>query len=114
MSTPAADTIPTPILESPPAGYTRPLPRAGHTAVWTNSEMIVWGGFVLNSNLGLNTGGSYCAQPPRPPITIIQPNGGEVWTAGSVHQITWDGHLSHIDHLIIQYTRDGGASWFRV
>jgi N-acetylneuraminic acid mutarotase len=32
-----------------------PTARSLHTAVWTGSEMIVWGG-------GLNTGGRYCAQ----------------------------------------------------
>ena len=31
--------------------------RGGHTAVWTGSEMIVWGGF--NSSGALNTGGRY-------------------------------------------------------
>jgi hypothetical protein len=69
--------------------------------------MIVWGG-------GYNTGGRYCAQPPLPPITVIQPNGGEVWAAGSAHQIRWNGNLKHTDHLIIQYSRDGGASWSRI
>jgi N-acetylneuraminic acid mutarotase len=82
-----------------------------HAAVWTGSEMIVWGG---SSGLNTNTGGRYCAQPPPPPITVIQPNGGEVWAAGSVRQIRWDGNLRHTDHLIIQYSRDGGASWFRI
>jgi N-acetylneuraminic acid mutarotase len=84
-----------------------PIARFNHTAVWTGSEMIVWGG-------GGNTGGRYCAQPLPPPLTVIQPNGGEVWAAGSVHQIKWQGNLKHTDHLIIQYSRDGGASWFRV
>ena len=32
--------------------------RAGHSAVWTGSEMIVWGGADVNS-LPLNTGGRY-------------------------------------------------------
>jgi N-acetylneuraminic acid mutarotase len=32
-----------------------PEARSGHTAVWTGSEMIVWGGGIL----GLNTGGRY-------------------------------------------------------
>jgi len=32
--------------------------RYGHTAVWTGSEMIVWGGGDSNGN-GLNTGGTY-------------------------------------------------------
>ena len=93
-----------------------PSPRVDHTAVWTDSEMIVWGGLVLNLNQTLNTGGSYCAQPPpRPSITIIQPNGGEVWAAGSVHEIKWEStNLKHSDHLTIQYSRDGGAGWFRI
>ena len=50
-----------------------------------------------------------------PPLTIIQPNGGEVWLMGSVHEIKWEGtNLKHSDHLIIQYSRDGGVSWFRI
>jgi N-acetylneuraminic acid mutarotase len=91
-----------------------PLARHNHTAVWTGSEMIVWGGAHGNGSLFLNTGRRYCAQPPPPPITVVQPNGGEVWTMGSVHQIKWNANLRHTDHLIIQYSRDGGASWFRI
>jgi N-acetylneuraminic acid mutarotase len=34
-----------------------PTARSGHTAVWTGSEMIVWGG--INSPSFLNTGGRY-------------------------------------------------------
>ena len=34
---------------------------------------------------------------------------------GSVHEIKWDStNLKQSDHLIIQYSRDGGASWFRI
>ena len=83
-----------------------------HSAVWTGSEMIIWGGIALPVNL--NTGGRYCVQAPEPPITVIQPNGGEVWAGGSFQQIKWNGNLKHTDHLIIQYSRDGGASWFRI
>jgi len=73
--------------------------------------MIVWGG---DANGITNTGGRYCGQY-APPLTIIQPNGGEVWAMGSVHQIKWDStNLKHSDHLILQYSRDGGASWFRI
>jgi len=89
-----------------------PTTRYEHTAVWTGSEMIVWGGNT--SGNFVNTGGRYCAQPSLPPITIIQPNGGEVWAGGSFQQIRWESHLSHSDHLIIQYSRDGGASWLRI
>jgi hypothetical protein len=77
--------------------------------------MIVWGGFGIGPPFGpTNTGGRYCAQSPQPPITVIQPNGGEVWAGGSFQQIRWDQNLKHTDHLIIQYSRDGGASWFRI
>ena len=35
-----------------------PAARAYHTAIWTGSEMIVWGGNDQNSN-GLDSGGRY-------------------------------------------------------
>ena len=35
-----------------------PTARGVHTAVWTGSEMIVWGGFD-GLNMFLNTGGRY-------------------------------------------------------
>jgi N-acetylneuraminic acid mutarotase len=48
-----------------------PEARFSHTAVWTNSEMIVWGGGTV-----LNTGGRYCAlsatatPTPTPTATV--------------------------------------------
>jgi N-acetylneuraminic acid mutarotase len=53
-----------------------PAPRDGHTAVWTGSEMIVWGG---NGDGGsLNTGGRYCANlggptPTATPTATVTP-----------------------------------------
>ncbi len=39
-----------------------PSARLGHTAVWTGSQMIIWGG---QDNFGhFNTGGRYCAAGP--------------------------------------------------
>jgi hypothetical protein len=38
-----------------------PSVRRAHRAVWSGSEMIVWGG--VNGTVRLNTGGRYCAQP---------------------------------------------------
>src|SRR5439155_3809509 len=35
-----------------------PDARDGHTAIWTGSEMIVWGGFA-GAGVYLNTGGRY-------------------------------------------------------
>jgi N-acetylneuraminic acid mutarotase len=43
-----------------------PLAREDHTAVWTGSEMIVWGGFSVELLEYLNTGGRYCAQSQAP------------------------------------------------
>ena len=107
-----------------------PSCRTFYTAVWTGGEMIIWGG---TDGFALNTGGRYCGgpyptptptptstptptpTPTAPPLTIIQPNGGEVWLMGSVHEIKWDRtNLKHSDHLMIQYSRDDGASWFRI
>ena len=44
--------------------------RYRHTAVWTGSEMIVWGG-ILYSNTYTSSGSRYCAQsgPPTPTPT---------------------------------------------
>ena len=42
-----------------------PSARYVHTAVWTGSEMIVWGGADVNTFL--NTGGRYCAQSVATP-----------------------------------------------
>ena len=41
-----------------------PTVRQWHTAVWTGSEMIIWGGgYIVGGNfLDLNSGGRYCAQ----------------------------------------------------
>jgi N-acetylneuraminic acid mutarotase len=36
-----------------------PLARGFHTAVWTGSEMIVWGGTIVSNNTFTNTGGRY-------------------------------------------------------
>jgi N-acetylneuraminic acid mutarotase len=48
-----------------------PTARDDHTAVWTGSEMIIWGGTTLGSYL--NTGGRYCAQSGPPPSPTPTP-----------------------------------------
>ena len=67
--TPATPT-PTPATPTPTPGCTddtwsptsntnSPLGRSDHTAVWTGSEMILWGGGDSTVNYFLNTGGRY-------------------------------------------------------
>ena len=45
---------------NPTSTANAPAGRAGHTAIWTGSEMIVWGGTVCGATCaGMNTGGRY-------------------------------------------------------
>ena len=73
-----------------------PEGRSGATAVWTGSEMIVWGG--IHTNLGMNTGGRY-----NPSINIWTPTSTNnapqarfshtaVWTGSEM--IIWGGHIA--------------------
>jgi hypothetical protein len=53
-----------------------PSARFSHTAVWTGSEMVVWGG--ANTTDLLNTGGKYCVpsgQPTPTPVPTPCPGG---------------------------------------
>jgi N-acetylneuraminic acid mutarotase len=69
-----------------------PAPRASHTAIWTGSEMIVWGGY---DGSYLNTGGRY--DPSTDSWAAIStmnapaPRGGNtaVWTGSEM--IVWGG-----------------------
>src|SRR5437762_9451930 len=60
-----------------------PSARDLHTAVWTFSEMIVWGGEDHISVL--NTGGRYCAQssvtPAPTPTATVTPTATQTPTA---------------------------------
>ena len=50
-----------------------PVGRDVHTAVWTGSQMIVWGG-LGGGNVFFNTGGRYCAAAPSPtPTPTVTP-----------------------------------------
>ena len=45
-----------------------------------------------------------------PGITVVSPNGGEVWLVGSVHEIRWTG-LGVSGNVKIEVSPDGGATW---
>jgi len=72
-----------------------PAPRILHTAVWTGSEMIVWGGTDLFNTTDFNTGGRYNPSTDRwtPTTTDKAPVGRTyhtaVWTGGEM--IVWGG-----------------------
>src|SRR6266480_7464235 len=62
-----------------------PTARSTHTAVWTDSEMIVWGGAVDN------TGGRYCAQAGGPiTLSAAKRKVGGINTV----RLTWSGATS--------------------
>ena len=50
-----------------------PLARWAHTAVWTGTEMIAWGGYNDPGNLFLNTAGRYCPQSGATPTPTPTP-----------------------------------------
>jgi len=43
------------------------VPRAGHSAVWTGEEMIVWGGCCTAEQVGFSDGAVLTLAPPPPP-----------------------------------------------
>src|SRR6266513_1758169 len=85
-----------PVIASPSGGCTddtwtatsttsAPAGRQRHTAVWTGSEMIVWGG--LGSGSGLNTGGRY--NPSTDSWTATSTTGAPA--ARAAHTAVWTG-----------------------
>lgn len=50
------------------------------------------------------------SEPPE--VTVISPNGGEVWMPSSTHEITWSAWDNvAIDYIEIYLSRDGGESY---
>ena len=71
-----------------------PSGRGFHTAVWTGSEMIVWGGFGPGD---LNTGGRYnpSTNSWRATATLSDtPGYTAVWTGSEM--IVWGGTVSGV------------------
>lgn len=80
-----------------------PDPRERHTAVWTGSEMIVWGGYEQGQYL--NSGGRYNPATDTWTPTSTGPNVPE---ARSGHLAVWTG-----EEMIVWGGRGGGPG-FRV
>jgi len=54
---------------------------------------------------------SCCDDGSVPPqaVTVITPNGGESWSVGSTHDITWNHDC--LDNVKIEYSTDSGSNW---
>jgi hypothetical protein len=70
-----------------PTRFEMPDPREGHTAVWTGSEMIVWGGSTSNVSR-TNTGGRY---NPATDTWTLTSTGTNVPIARDGHTAVWTG-----------------------
>ena len=89
FSTPDAWQLYTNAVTTPP-----PIPRTGHTAVWTGTEMIIWGGYDGGY---LNDGGRYNptlnSWTPLPVVAGATPaprlNHTAVWTGSAM--LVWGG-----------------------
>lgn len=44
-----------------------------------------------------------------PFVSVVSPNGGEVWSAESQRRITWTSN--DVEYIHIEYTDDGGSTW---
>ena len=53
---------------------------------------------------------------PSPTLAVTSPNGGENWTAGSIHTVTWKatGDTSAINYQLVAYSTDGGSTFTTV
>src|SRR5262249_53199229 len=74
-----------------------PEPRFWQTAVWTGTEMIVWGG-VDAAGRGLATGGRYCGQAVQ--VTVKTSPAGRTFSVdgtsySSTQRFTWASGSSH-------------------
>jgi len=78
-------------------GIDVPEPRSDHTAVWTGTEMIVWGGA---GSLLVNTGGRY---DPAEDMWTPTSAGADPPSVRHGHTAVWTG-----DEMIIWGGRDGG------
>ena len=73
---------------------TAPAARQAHTAVWTGSEMIVWGGLDFSSGF-FNSGGKYSP-------------GADSWAATSTHQCAGRPRASHCS---VDWQRNDCLGW---
>jgi len=74
-------------LWTPTSTSGAPSARSNHTAVWTGSRMVVWGGLTRGLSAVFNTGGRY--DPVSDSWTSTSTSGAP--TARAVHTAVWTG-----------------------
>lgn len=81
--------------------YNVPQPRESHTAVWTGTRMIIWGGTNRNGD-NLNTGGQY---DPAANTWSVTSTGANVPMNRYQHTAVWTG-----SKMVIWGGTDGGGN----
>jgi hypothetical protein len=79
------------LLESRNSALTGPQKfnlMINHTTPYTGSHYVGTG--IVNAKLALDYA-SPCTDVLPPSVTVTSPNGGENWTTGTAHAITWTG-----------------------
>ena len=101
------------------APFARSSLQATNFAVWTGSEMIVWGGYNYETQMFFNSGGKYCAQsgpmptPTPTPVGItLSASGRKVGGINTV-RLSWSGANSatidvYRDRALIVTTANDG------
>jgi hypothetical protein len=96
-----------------------PSPRWGHTAVWTGTKMIVWGGSDGSGQLGdggtfAPTGAGGWVQLAPGPVPTVRTGHVAVWT-GDVNQsmLVWGGFGVDPMAMPSKYLADGGVFDFQ-
>ncbi len=71
--------------------------------------------FEVQSDACLGTAfyadGGWPGKPaPLVTVTVLRPNGGEIFVAGSQEELTWEGVMPE-DSVRLEYSVDGGTTW---
>ncbi len=87
----------------------------GNTRLFSIERDKVAGIRIYDGDIRLCDKGSikFHTRGPKPSITVISPNGGEVWEWDVTQTITWQtqGTINMVD---IEYSTDNGATWYEV
>ena len=79
------------------------------TMIWPPTQSLEFSDDAGNSFVPIFKRGSY-----GPFISIISPNGGELWYAGETREISWVSNLSQAENVRIEYSTDQGGNWVSV
>ena len=98
-----------PVLDSwgPISGAGAPAPRYDHTAVWSGSEMIVWGGWSQGGSLG--DGSAY--DPVSDTWRSVVDGSGTPPTARSLHHAVWADEIGQMLVWGGKEVHNAGASY---